>query len=299
MSQQAKRPFSSFHVLSFDIYGTLIDWESGIHDALQPLRSRLPEGNPLKNDMLALGELFNKHERRIQAESPGLTYDCVLRDAYIGLARELNVLPADETSATQEGVTFAESIGHWPAFADTVAAMRKLKTFGYILVPLSNVDRTSFGKTLSGPLAGLKAPFSSDELATSPALPNGAKITPDAPLDPFFNAVYTAQDIGSYKPSLSNFEYLISHIEKDFGVAKNEILHVAQSLFHDHAPAKKIGLESVWIARGEDGKSGMGGKLEEFAAQNQISFGWRYSSLGEFADAVESELRELNKQGHR
>ena len=67
------------------------------------------------------------------------------------------------------------------------------------------------------------------------------------------DAVYTAQDIGSYKPDPRNFAYLILNIQNDFGVPKEEVLHVAQSLFHDHEPAKSVGLESVWIARGREG----------------------------------------------
>lgn len=280
---QQKRPFSSFRLLSFDIYGTLIDWEKGILEALGPLRSRLPEGHPLRSDRdddgLALGAKFNAHEKRIQAAQPSLTYDAVLREAYIALAQELDTLPAADATAVDEalnaeGTAFAASIAHWPAFPDTVAAMRKLKKLGYKLVPLSNVDRTSFGKTLAGPLGGLKEPLSSG----------------DAPLDPFFDAVYTAQDIGSYKPDRRNFDYLIEHVEREFGVPKHEILHVAQSLFHDHESAKAVGLESVWIARGgKDGESGMGGKVEEYVSTGKVGFGWKFASLGEFADAVERE----------
>lgn len=293
---EERRPFSSFRLLSFDIYGTLIDWEAGIFDALEPLRTRLPESHALKSDRLGLGNLFNKHEKQIQAANPTLTYDGVLRDAYIALGQELNVLPASSSSAAAaatdldlnaEGTAFAASIARWPPFPDTVAAMRKLKRMGYKLVPLSNVDWTSFSKTLSGPLAGLKEPFSEEEEEEEVA---SSSATPGVPLDPFFDAVYTAQDIGSYKPDLRNFEYLIEHVRQDFGVDKHEILHVAQSLFHDHEPAKKTGLTSVWIARGEkDGESGMGGKVDEFLNSGRVGFAWKFRSLGEFADAVEKE----------
>lgn len=271
-----QKPFSAYRLLSFDIYGTLIDWESGILQALSPIRDRLPESSPFKsrdND-LALGTVFTKHEARLQSESPGATYDKILRDAYIAVAKELlgGALGQDQLQA--EGVAFADSIAVWPAFPDTVDAMRKLKRLGFKLVPVSNVDHGSFGKTLAGPLSGLKAP-----------------LTPGSdPLDPFFDAVYTAQDIGSYKPDLRNFEYLISHVKAEFGVEKNEILHVAQSLRHDHVPSKQIGLDSVWIARGEGGASGMGGDVQELLGK--VAFAWKFKSLGDFANAVEAEMQK-------
>jgi 2-haloalkanoic acid dehalogenase type II len=271
-----QKPFSTYRLLSFDIYGTLIDWEAGILQALSPIRDRLPASSSLKsrdND-LALGIVFNKHEARLQTENPGATYDKILRDAYIAVAKELLDNAPGEVELQAEGVAFADSIAVWPAFPDTVDAMRKLKRLGFKLVPLSNVDHGSFGKTLAGPLGGLKEP-----------------LTPGSePLDPFFDAVYTAQDIGSYKPDLRNFEYLISHVKADFGVEKHEILHVAQSLTHDHVPGKQIGLDSVWIARGEGGVTGMGGDVEELLGK--VAFAWKFKSLGDFADAVEAELQK-------
>lgn len=267
----SKRPFSSFRLLSFDIYGTLIDWETGILDALGPLTARLPSTHPLKNDRIALGNVFNKVEKQIQSTHPDLPYTDVLDRAYQGVARELlpDIFNNDDDAVLRtESSTFAESIAHWPAFPDTVDAMRRLKKKGYKLVPLSNVDRASFKKTLAGPLS---------------------KLADDGDASSFFDAVYTAQDVGSYKPDPRNFEYLISHVKSDFGVSKEEMLQVAQSLFHDHEPAKKVGLESVWIARGEGGESGMGGNVDEYLSQGRVGFGWRYSTLGEFADAVEKE----------
>lgn len=266
------KPFSSFRLLSFDIYGTLIHWEKGIVAALSPIRARLPDSSPLRTDDLALASVFVKHELRLQSANPGVTYDQILRDAYVGVATELlsssvdsGLLPSEEILRA-EGLALAESIAVWPPFPDTIAAMRKLKRLGFILVPLSNVDRVSFGKTLAGPLAGLQPPA------------------------PFFDAVYTAQDIGSYKPDLRNFEYLLSHAERDFGVQKDQILHVAQSLTHDHVPAKQMGLESVWIARGKDGVSGIGGDVRELAGRT--GFAWRFKDLGEFANAIEAELQQ-------
>ncbi|EFW23191.1 hypothetical protein D8B26_006700 [Coccidioides posadasii str. Silveira] len=270
-SMAADRPLTSFRLLSFDIYGTLVDWETGIHEALKPLVSRLPDNHPLRSDHLALGKAFGKHERGLQTTQPRLTYDHVLKTAYEQLAKELHVVPQGndaEHLLDEEACMFAASIATWPPFPDTVDAMRRLKK-RFKLVPVSNVDRASFEKTLHGPLDGVHR----DLMAGGP----------------FFDAIYTAQDIGSYKPDLRNFEYLISHVKEEFGVEKEDILHVAQSLHHDHEPAKKIGLSSAWIARGDGGQSGMGGEVKEYIQTGRVAFGWQFRSLAELADAVDRE----------
>ena len=136
-----KRPLSTFRLLSFDIFGTLIDWETGIHEALEPLVQRLDDSNPLKTDRKKLGDLYGKHERAIQVDNPRLAYNLVVKEAYERLARETQSLPATEPLLDKESTAFGNSVGRWPPFPDTVAAMRRLKKKGYKLVPLSNVDR--------------------------------------------------------------------------------------------------------------------------------------------------------------
>jgi len=248
---------TSFKVLSFDIYGTLIDWETGIYTSLLPLISKLAissihhpsNSTETQNRSFILGE-YTKLELAIQKENPPLAYPEVLASIYSRLAAQLNI-PHAEHEATK----FGESVGSWPAFPDTVAAMQSLST-RYKLIVLSNVDRASFSRTLSGPLAGVS-----------------------------FDAIYTAEDIGSYKPDLRNFEYLVMQAGKDFGARKEEILKVAQSLIHDHIPAKKFGLRpSVWIKRAGDGVA-MGGKWAEYG--DQVELGATFGTLGEFAKAVE------------
>ena len=64
-----------------------------------------------------------------------------------------------------------------------------------------------------------------------------------------FDAIYTAEQIGSYKPNHANFEYMFKNVKQTFGINKDSILHVAQSLFHDHIPAKAVGMTTVWIDR--------------------------------------------------
>lgn len=279
------RPLKSFRLLSFDIYGTLIDWEAGILESIKPLATRLDDSCPLKSNPAALLTEFAKFEREAQHQNPDREYPLLLKQAYENLAKELQVLPpASEEGGkpgaqTANGLLDAEStacgasIPSWGVFKDTVSAMRRLKRHGYKLVPVSNVDNASFSKALhEGPLSGVYEGL--------------------APGEKFFDAIYTAQDIGSYKPDLRNFEYLISHVKSEFGVEKSDILHVAQSLYHDHEPAKKIGLFSAWIARGEDGESSLGGDVEEYTRGGEsakVAFGWKFKNLAELADAIDAE----------
>lgn len=127
----------------------------------------------------------------------------------------------------------------------------------YKLIPLSNVDLASFQQTLSGPLKGCH-----------------------------FDKVYTAEDIGSYKPDLKNFHYLLEHVKSDFGIEKAELCHVAQSLFHDHGPAKQVGLQSVWVDR----SGHMGGDTS--GASEKYGFKLRVETLQELADIVEEAWRK-------
>ncbi|PGH32014.1 haloacid dehalogenase, type II [[Emmonsia] crescens] len=269
------RRLTSFSLLSFDIYGTLIDWEKGIIDGLKPLIARLPDSHAWKSDHVALGSALNTYERIFQEELPEQTYDLILKASYKALAKQLQAFPAatdteDQSSLLdKESTAFGASVGNWPAFPDTIEAMRKLKK-RYKLVPVTNVDCASLQKTLHGPLGGVHEGLKEGE--------------------PFFDAVYTAQDIGSYKPNPRNFEYLLSHLKSEFGVEKDGVLHVAQSLFHDHEPAKKFGLQSAWISRG-DGRDGMGVKVAEYleGENPKVAFGWRFNTLGELVEAIERE----------
>jgi 2-haloalkanoic acid dehalogenase type II len=257
------RSLKSFSILTFDIYGTLIDWEDGILSALQPLLTRLPADHHLKSATYAeekkigFGKAFTAIESQLQRENPGMKYSELLTDSYLRFAKELGI--ADDEEVKNEAKTFGGSIGTWAAFPDTVEAMKRLKKY-FKLAPLSNVDRASFQNTLDGPLQGVE-----------------------------FDAIYTAEQIGSYKPDLRNFDYLFEHVKQDFGLSKEDILHTAQSLTHDHVPAKEMGLTSAWIARGPGGKTGMGGDVDKLIGEGKVAFSWRFKSLGEMADAVEAE----------
>jgi 2-haloalkanoic acid dehalogenase type II len=251
---------TDYKLLSFDIYGTLIDWESGIYHALMPLIEQLPPDSkyrgtsPEETRSLVL-RAFTVRERELQREQPKLAYNKLLVETYKCLASDLGLQAKDS-----EAQAFGSSVGSYLAFPDTVAAMQVLGSH-YKLVALSNVDNENFSRTLAGPLKGVK-----------------------------FDAIYTAEDIGSYKPNLNNFRYLIENVDRQFGVKKSEILHTAHSLTHDHVPRKEIGLRpGVWISRGgREGKGGvMGGSLEVLEREGKVELGAVYETLGDMAEAVE------------
>jgi 2-haloalkanoic acid dehalogenase type II len=214
--------------------------------------SHHPSNNTTSQTRHFLLSEYTRLEQSIQKEEPTLVYPLVLSKIYTRLASSLSIPITPE-----EATAFGATIGSWPAFPDTVAAMQSLSKH-YKLVVLSNVDKASFSRTLEGPLKGVK-----------------------------FDAIYTAEDIGSYKPDMRNFDYLVQGVEREFGVKKGEILKVAQSLFHDHVPAKKFGLRpSVWIRRMPGGEEAlMGSRLED--VEGQVALAATFGSLGEFAEVVE------------
>lgn len=240
-----------YSVITFDCYGTLIDWDSGIFAALAPLLARAGgpaagmglsrSGVELSRD--AVLEAFARLEARQQEKTPDMVYPSVLAEVHGQLAIEWDVArDGDEDAA------FGRSIADWPAFPDTVGALRYLKQH-FKLVILSNVDRGSFKAT-------------------------------DERLGGVFDAVYTAQDIGSYKPDRRNFDYLIDRLREQ-EVSKEKILHVAQSLFHDHVPAKALGLATAWIDR-RDENSGWGAIA---SASPEVAYDFRFTTLGGLAEA--------------
>jgi 2-haloalkanoic acid dehalogenase type II len=234
-----------FKVLSFDCYGTLIDWETGLLAALRPLRARLDPA-PSNETML---RAFARFESRQQAATPTMPYRDVLSIVYKRLAEAW-----DHPVAWNECVTFGRSVGDWPAFADTAESLRYLKGH-YRLVVLSNVDNASFAA--SGPRLGIT-----------------------------FDAVFTAEDTGAYKPGLIGFRAMLDALaERDF--APDTVLHTAQSLFHDHVPAATLGLARCWIDR----RAGRAGSGATPVPADAPAPDFRFASL---ADMVAAHKREAD-----
>lgn len=246
-----------FKALSFDCYSTLIDWEPSMIQALQPIITKLPSDHPyVKDNQLAL-QRFDKFSYTLEHEQPTLKYDLNLIAAMKKLAAEVGVADALTDDDLQ---VMAKGPGRWPAFPDTVEGLKTLKKH-YKLIILSNVDNANVAATTSGALGGVP-----------------------------FDAVYTAEDIGSYKPSRANFEYLFRHARDELGVDVDagELLHVARSLRVDHTAAKAIGFKSCWISRGGDkkGGQGIGGDYEKLVGNGEVSFQWRFDTIGDFAAEV-------------
>jgi 2-haloalkanoic acid dehalogenase type II len=235
---------SAYKVLTFDCYGTLIDWESGIFTALQPL---LQKGGELFSRDTAL-EIFARHESAQEAETPAMIYSELLAEVSRRIAAEFSIAASDADHAR-----FGASVPDWPAFPDSAEALAYLKQH-FKLVILSNVDRASFAGS-------------------------------NARLGVEFDAIYTAQDVGSYKPDLANFRYMLEHLAA-IGIEKTDILHTAQSLFHDHVPAKQVGLANAWIDRRHD-QDGWGATMQP---PEGVAFDVRFTSLAEMADAHRAEI---------
>ncbi|RDW85800.1 haloacid dehalogenase-like hydrolase family protein [Coleophoma crateriformis] len=272
----AGKRLKDFRALTFDVYSTLVDEKGtvmtlltdtmymafmllhlstqakavsgGMFTGLQPLLCQLQTPNPYINDRVYTLAAFQKYESYYETTQPNLLYRKILPLAYAAFAESL----ALSTPSVEEAEAFGSSVGDWPAFPDTVAALQALKKH-YRLVILSNIDNDTIKRTLMGPLKGVK-----------------------------FDAVYTAENIGSYKPDLKNFHYLLEHMQNELGIPKAQILHTAQSLTADHVPAKQMGIVSAWIDRDNERE-----KFEEW--KSEVNPAWRFETMQEMAQAVEKE----------
>ena len=223
--------FSQFEYLSFDCYGTLIDWESGILGYLRPLLNR--KGRHVSD--VEILNFYSQSEPR-QQQPPYRLYRDVLASVVHDFAHEFRVDISDE-----EAAGLAASIRNWEPFPDTVPALKRLKS-RYKLAVLSNIDDDLFSFT--APKLGVE-----------------------------LDCVVTAQQVQSYKPSLRNFETLLERLS----IKKPRLLHVAESLYHDVAPCRTLGIASVWVNR-RQGRPAAATKLAVAQADIEVS------SVAELAD---------------
>jgi len=233
---------TDFDALSFDCYGTLIDWEAGLSAVLVPWARR--RGLDLTEEQLLTA--YSPFEASVEAEHPTDLYPDVLARSMRLLGERLGAQVSDDDAAG-----LARSVPDWPPFPDSHAALVALSR-RFKLIILSNVDRASFAGS-------------------------------NQRLDVTFTSIITAQDVGSYKPSMRNFEALAEEAAR-LGVPPGRLLHVAQSLFHDHVPAKQAGLPTVWINR-RHARSGWGATPEPPAP---VTPDWEFPSMAAFAAAVDA-----------
>ena len=234
--------FDRFGAMSFDCYGTLIDWETGIANALRPWAAR----SGLELDDQALLAAYGSTETHVEDDMPSALYPVILGETMRRVGAVLGAAVTDD-----DAEAFGQSVKDWPAFPDTAEALRRLST-RYKLIILSNIDRASFAA--SNPQLGVT-----------------------------FDSIITAEDVGSYKPQRGHFNRLFEEIER-LGVARERLVHVAESLFHDHQPAAELGLPSVWIHRRHE----RGGSGATATPSGEVSPTWRFTSMAEFADAAVS-----------
>jgi 2-haloacid dehalogenase len=235
---------TDFKVLTFDCYGTLIDWETGMIDALKSLTGKAPR--PLTRDDIL--QAHARHESSQQRQTPAMPYRSLLAVVYKRLAEEWGA-----PVSWEECVAYGLSVKSWPAFEDSATALQYLKKH-YRLVILSNVDNESFAHS-------------------------------NRRLQVDFDAVLTAEDVGSYKPSPRNFEYMLEKLSA-CGIAKGEILHTAESMFHDHGPANDFGLASCWIYRRHD-EQGFGATMHP-ATMPKVDF--QFTSMADMVKAHQAQL---------
>jgi 2-haloacid dehalogenase len=198
--------YSDVEALTFDCYGTLIDWEAGLSAAFRTVL----DAHGVSHDPEDVLTRYARHEATAEA-GPYRTYADVLAEGLRGVGAEIGFEPSgDEVAA------FSRSVEAWPAFPDSPDALRRLKR-RFRLGVLTNCD---------------------DDLFAASNRRLGVE----------FDWVVTAQQVGSYKPNERNFQVALDRL----GLPMGRIVHVAQSLFHDHAPAKRLGLTTVWIDRRHD-----------------------------------------------
>jgi 2-haloacid dehalogenase len=230
--------FDRFDVLTFDCYGTLIDWETGILGALRAAHTK--EWPASEEELL---ERFAVHESAAE-RGAYRTYREVLAETVRGVADDYDVQISDEAVRR-----FSTSVGDWPAFLDSTAALTRLSR-RFRLGVITNCDSDLFAA-------------SNERLGVR------------------FDWVITAEATRSYKPSPKNFEQAFATIP----APRERILHVAQSLYHDHVPAKKLGMTTVWIDR-RQGRAGSGATPTAHVEPDLT-----VTSMSAFADLAASELR--------
>ncbi len=232
--------FTNVRALTFDCYGTLIDWETGLLAVLRPWADQSGLTDVDDTRLLAA---FSRLEPVTQAENPTAKYPEILHRVMRRLADSMGV-GAGEADCE----ALANSVGDWPAFADSPAALSRLKE-RYKLIIVSNVDRASFAR-------------SNERLGVA------------------FDAIITAEDVGSYKPGPGHFHSAMDWLRAQ-KIERSALLHVAESLYHDHVPAKALGLRTIWIRRRREGVS-----RATRAPDAPVTPDATFATLGEFADSI-------------
>lgn len=272
-------PLANYKVLSFDVYGSLIEYKAHILQSFRPLLSRLPPSSPYLDstplsetirDSATVGsieflKLFQRHEDAIKLEKPVQRFDAILREIWRRITAEL-AIDSNDDEARHFGSEVA--IAGWPTFPGTLEALKVLSS-RYRLVALSNIDRYAWDITASSPVSRL------GEVS--------------------WWKVFTAEEFGddAKRADETKLEALMRYCAEN-GVRRDEILHVAQSLGHDQAPAKRLGLSSVWLV-GDGPRWGKEAESKMVLDKGLVGYAWRFQGLSEFAREVESVVKEAGE----
>ncbi len=226
-----------YDAITFDVYGTLIDWEPTILDTLEGWAAR----NGVTATRDALLDAFDRARAHYQSLSPCRDYPRILRSAFAYIADEYGVVadPAEQRA-------FGGSVGDWPAYEDSTAALPRLKGH-FTLGAYTNMDDASFAKS-------------------------------HARLGDCFEVIVTAERAQAYKPALRHFVLGLTDLAAR-DIPPERVLHVAQSLRADVRPANLLGQDVIWINRTGRGlgHTGFGAELAEPMAS--------FTSMKEFVDA--------------
>lgn len=239
---------ADYDVLSFDCYGTLIDWETGLGAVL----SAWARDAGLDTSQEDLLRAYGDNEAQVEVDTSDALYSAVLAEAFRRTGDQLGAPVSQEWAQRLAG-----SVADWPAFDDSPAALASLAQ-DYKLIIVSNVHREGF--------AG-----SNKRLGVT------------------FTRIITAEDVGAYKPAPNHFQALFEALQ-ELGIPRGRLLHVAQSLFHDHVPAKRLGLPSVWINRRYDRPGSPGGGATPEPSE-EYSYGLEFPDMVSFAEAARAAKR--------
>jgi putative hydrolase of the HAD superfamily len=231
--------FKRFKVLTFDVVGTLIDFETGVLEAVRRIGGEAV-GKWSEDETYAA--YLRGRDVHYGRSSGAFAY------VYRHLAKELG-LPANNEAEQ----AFQMSVLRWPAFPDSVEALARLRR-RFRLVAMTNADRSAFS-------------FYAHALG-----------------NPFHDSV-TMDEAECAKPDPMFFAYNRGR-QAAHGYKKEEILHVAQSQYHDIGVAKSLGYRTCWIER-RLGRKGFGATP---AVEKLTTPDYHFATLGAFAAAVDAEL---------
>ncbi len=236
-----RKSLPDFKYLTFDVVGTLIDFEGGLKGCLAGIGA--DAGVAIDGE-----DALSLYRAARYSEDADLFPDDLVR-VYLLIAPKLG-LPAER----KYGERLRDSAKDWKGFADSAEALARLAK-DYRLVAMTNARRWAFD-------------FFSQELG-----------------NPFY-AAFTADDTGTEKPDPVFFEKVFEFIASE-GNSKDDILHVAQSQYHDIGVSRELGMSNCWIER-RHGQKGYGGTIEpaEFTEPD-----YHFTSMAGLADAVAAARR--------